>query len=235
MVFKMLLLSLVLCCVLSSTSANSVHSRSKRGVGTCNLAGVCGQNERGTIPCAVDRAPTKFDGSPDSVAVLKDECPELFDGVTDPDLCCSEEDVLKMQDIMKMISTQFADCPDCVQNSKEFICHFHCAANQVEFLEIVKQTNQTVDEINYYINEPSLTQLYSSCEKLPAMQAFLQMTGCKPGETCGIQDFVKAMGLTAPFKINAFLSKDDEKIVVNGNPGNAVKFLIKQGGQCASS
>jgi len=145
---------------------------------------------------------------------LKDECPELFDGgITDPDVCCSEDDVLKMQDIMKMFSTQFSGCPDCVQNIKEFICHFHCAANQVEFLEIVKQTDNKVDEMNYYMNEASLKELFMSCQKLPAMQAILQSTGC--GQNCDVQDLVKGVGATAPFKVNAMLSKDNEKVIVN--------------------
>jgi len=165
---------------------------------------------------------------------LKDECPELFDGVTDPDLCCSEEDVLKMQDIMKMISTIFAGCTDCVKNIKEFICHAHCAANQVEFLEIVKQTDNKVDEINYFMNEESLKELFMSCQKLPAMQVILQTVGCKDGQNCGVKDFVRAFGSTAPFKINAMLSKDNEKVVVNGNPAKPVKFLVSRDNKCSS-
>lgn len=210
------------------------YTRIKRAAATCNLSGVCGENENGAIPCVVDNEPHKFEDTAEILDILKDECPELFPpGVIVPDVCCSPQDVEKMQNIMKVVSKMITNCPDCLQNSKELLCHFHCAPNQKEFVEITKTNGKAVDEINYYVSEPSLKGLFAACEKLPAVQMFLKMTGCKEG-SCNVNDFVKAMGdrnLKSPFQMNVIVIKDDVPIV-NGKPGKPAEFLIKEGGQC---
>ena len=210
------------------------HTRVKRGDKTCNLSGVCGENDRGVVPCVVDNEPHKFEGSDKVLAILKDECPELFPpGVTIPDVCCSVEDVNKMQGIMKLISSQITNCPDCLQNSKELLCHFHCAPSQKDFLEIVKQTGNAVDEINYYVNEDSINQLFASCEKLPMMQVFLKTAGCK-NDVCNVNDFVKIMGskdIQSPFQMNVIITKD-KTVTLGGRTGKPAEFMVRSGGTC---
>lgn len=234
---KTVVFVVVLALLTNNSDASSIHrgnhTRVKRADSTCNLSGVCGQTAKGVIPCVVNNEPHKFEGSSQVLAILKDECPELFpDGVTIPDVCCSEEDVKQFQAFIKMISSQFTNCPDCLQNSKEFLCHYHCAPNQKDFIEIVKQNGNAVEEINYYVNEASLNGLFATCEKLPAMQQFLKMTGC---QDCGVKDFVKAMGdknLQSAFQMNVIISKSGSP-TVNGRPGKPVEFLVITGKQCS--
>lgn len=202
---------------------------------TCVIQGICGQNENGVVPCLVSKEPHKFEDSSDLLKVLRDECPELVSKSTSdvPDVCCSPEDVAMMQKTIKLISDKLTECPACVKNIKEYICHFHCAPNQAQFLEVTKSTpganGSAVDSMIYYTNKQSLEELYQTCSKHPMVQMFVSMSGCK--KDCGAQDFASAMGMRSvgsPFETVMKMVPTGETTTVNGMTGAPVQFLVQK-------
>src|SRR5947207_9695140 len=84
----------------------SILHRSKRAPGSCRMQDTCGENENGFVPCAVERDNHKFEDSDKVLAILRSECPELFVGKSAdyiPDVCCSPDDVMRMQKNMDYV------------------------------------------------------------------------------------------------------------------------------------
>lgn len=202
----------------------------------CVMQGNCGENENGVVPCVVSKEPHKFEDSSEVLKILQDECPELVsrggDGI--PDVCCSPDDVLAMQKLVKAISSQLSDCPACGKNINEFICHLHCAPNQAEFLQV----NKSVDVSNgtalatlmYFVDQKSLEDLFQICSKAPLIKTFVSTTaGC--GDKCVAKDYAAAVGSrdrASPFQVMVQMVPKDQTVTVNGKPGSPVQFLLQK-------
>ena len=206
---------------------------------TCVMQGICGKNENGIVPCTVAKEPHKFEDSSDILNILKDECPELFKGSDPiPDVCCSPDDVIKMQQTMQLVTKNLQSCPSCARNVKEFLCHIHCAPNQASFMETIKSSpsanGSAIDTLNYFIKKQSMEDLYNSCAKQPVMKPLVHMGGCE--KDCeNAREFTRVIGmrkLRSPFDMNIKMVDTGEKITVNGKDGSPAEFLIVK---CADS
>lgn len=200
---------------------------------------ICGWSGSRPIPCAVKKPPHRFEDDKEVLALLRDECPELFiDKPADyvPDVCCSPVDVLAIQNFKNILAKIFdSPCKACVTNSIEIFCHLTCAPNQDEFLEVVKSTpvgnGSIVEELNYYITKPSVEGLFDECKKLPQMKTLLESVGCK-NTPCNLDDYLYAFTsrkTNSPYDLNLiWTNKDDTKTINGGKKIVPADLLIEE-------
>lgn len=238
----------MIACGLALVCANEIAlNRTRRGdsSGKCLMSGVCGDSLHGYIPCARETDHHKFENDAVALAMLKDECPELFlEGVDVPEVCCSADELKKLQRTIAMVSMAMPGCPSCTANLKEIFCHLTCAPDQDSFIEVLKTAKnrkgeESIAEINYYIPKAFSETLYSSCKDVPAMGVPAKKVFCRPFDenTCTGGKFLSFMGNdkahrgVSPFQINFKLS--DEKVEANGKTFAPANLIGKQCNEAA--
>lgn len=206
--------------------------------GKCLFYDICEFSPLGPVPCVQNRPHHQYEDTHDTLQILKEDCPELFtDDTTIPEVCCSPEDVIRMQMSFEIYATPYLNCPSCYDNIKRLVCHAICAPNQNQFMSIVKtekKSNGTViRELNYYMSEKFVKGWRESCKKTPAYKELLKDGGCD--ESCGVEDFIKiagTVGVRLPFQTNLIMMKEGQVPTVNGKPGIAADIPA---GMCVSN
>lgn len=177
------------------------------------MSGVCWKGEgdiHGYTPCAIETDHHKFDGDEKTYEILREECAELFaDGGNQPEVCCSAEQLMTIQYSIQMMNQMFQNCPSCAADFREIYCHFSCAPNQNEFVEILGKApapipgKEMITEVNYYVDKKFIQDLWDSCKISPITMQFTKMgSGCD--KDCTIEDFLVAAGQknpTTPYSI----------------------------------
>lgn len=193
--------------------------------GNCVLNGICGVTPLGPIPCYEIKPHHQYEGAQDTIKILKEDCPELFtDDTTIPEVCCSPDDVVRMQMAFDHYATPYLDCPSCYDNMKRVICHAHCAPNQNQFMSILKtekiENGTVVREMDYYMTEKFATGWRESCKNTPAFKELMKDGACTGDCTLGdLVRIVGTVGVRLPWTMNLKLSKEGETPIVNGIPG----------------
>ncbi|KAI1299318.1 NPC1-like intracellular cholesterol transporter 1 [Halotydeus destructor] len=208
------------------------RTRRQAGDGKCLMTGVCGEGTYGHIPCYQESDHHKFENDTKAAAILKKECPQLFPpGVAFPEVCCSAEEVMKLQELTELMEEILPGCPACTNNIQEILCHLTCAPNQDQFIEVLKKVDapsggQAVDEINYYISRTFSQGLHDSCAKLvqkalPQEIRAIMEEGCPSGRDCVVDEVFKKAGQSEktggamPFQVN-YIFSDDVTITKGG-------------------
>lgn len=193
--------------------------------GKCLLNGVCGMSKLGPIPCYEIKPHHQYEDTQDTLKILKEDCPELFtDDNTIPEVCCSPDDVRRMQMAFDMYAAPYVDCPSCYDNIKRVACHAHCAPNQNQFMSVIKSekisNGSIIREMDYYVTDTFMAGWRESCKNMPAFKALMEDGGCN--ENCSLDDFVRivgSVGVRLPMQVNMKMSKTGETPTVNGQPG----------------
>ena len=196
-------------------------NRTKRDEpGKCLLSGVCqeggkGDDNRGYVPCVSESDHHKFSGDAAAYQVLKEECAELFaDSGDQPEVCCNADELMAIQSSISVMTKFLSDCPSCAANFREIYCHFSCAPNQNEFIQIVESVPSTIPGkemisiMNYYVDGTFIQALWDSCKSSQIAQTFTRMgSGCE--KNCTVHDFLLAISKpspTTPYSLNMITS-----------------------------
>lgn len=160
------------------------HSLVKRqSDGQCVYGSVCGVTPLGThYFCSISTDHHKFDDTKGSAALLKSECPQLFDpGSDSPEVCCSSNELFFLQESIEKLKIFASTCEPCYKNFAELLCHSTCAPNQNEFIDITKTTvidNGTrADALDFYISRKVIQNIIDSCHTLEQFNQ-LMVTVC---------------------------------------------------------
>ena len=148
----------------------------------------------------------KFNGDEGAYQVLKEECAELFSDSGDQlEVCCNADELMAIQFSITVMTKFLTDCPSCAANLREIYCHFSCAPNQNEFIEIVKSVPSTIpgkemaSVLNYYVDGTFIQALWDSCKSSQVAQTFTRMgSGCE--KDCTVRDFLLAISKPSPTK-----------------------------------
>src|SRR5437870_3609353 len=117
--------------LVTCSSAREVSRAKRQNAESCVMQDICGWNANRPVPCAVKKPPHRFEDNKEILALLRDECPELFiDKPADyvPDVCCSPADVVAIKDYKQILAKLLhSPCKACVTNAIELFCHLTCA------------------------------------------------------------------------------------------------------------
>lgn len=195
--------------------------RAKRDAGTCIMRGVCGETAFGAIPCAKNDAPGPI-SDPEALEELKEMCPHLVTG-DQPTVCCTEDQIIRLNQTFEMVAMFLKDCPSCVRNFEKVICHLSCATDQATFMKITKTEKndgefEMVKEVDYYVNEDWAKGIYDSCKGVSQLGFNVLDHYCKPhkAKDCDHKKFLSFIGADAehfghsPFEINFIFSNEDK-------------------------
>ncbi|XP_054166103.1 uncharacterized protein LOC128963614 [Oppia nitens] len=200
--------------------------RSKRDTEKCLMKGICGETAFGAIPCVVDEEPTSI-SNPIALEELKEMCPHLATSDS-PSVCCSEQQVIRLNQTFEMLSMFLKECPTCVRNFEKIICHLSCGRDQHNFMKVTEtKTNedgkQMVSEVQYFVNDDWVKGIYDSCKEVHRLGFNVLDHYCKPFKAvdCNHQRFLQFIGGNAehfghsPFEIN-FIFTNDDSVVSDG-------------------
>lgn len=207
--------------------------------GSCILGDSCGLTDYNfTKSCSAPHDHTKFQGNEELIKVLSNECPELFSKAQKDDIpqtCCTPDDLIHMQANVQMARSQFTDCPSCVNNIIELVCHFRCAPNQDKFLEVTTDENgRDILAANYYVTKNFMEATLNSCKDAANYTRYMKWTGCE--NNCYTMDaLLTALASTAAnqYSVNFVLSNEHstDSIAEKGKKMYPAHLMI-QGSTC---
>lgn len=82
----------------------------------------------------------------DSLAIIKDLCPHLYQGDNQTYTCCDPAQIHRFNEDLSLPKQLLLRCPACYRNFRTFLCDMTCNPNQAQFLNITKDqpcTNKT--------------------------------------------------------------------------------------------
>ena len=157
----------------------------------CIWYGECGQSDRVSdhkYNCKYT-GPAKPLQDENSLKLLKELCPHLYNG-TSTVTCCDSSQIARFHNDLSLPKQLTSRCPACYLNFRTFLCDLTCSPIQSEFLIITKEqnynnTNNSIDmipslkdgfseitEINYTVTNSFTNSLYNSC-KLVSLESAL--------------------------------------------------------------
>ena len=181
------------------TKRDIPQEREKRETGKCLMKGICGETAYGAVPCVSNEDPTPI-SDPKALEELKEMCPHLVTSDS-PSVCCTEEQIIRLNETFEMVSMFLKECPACVRNFEKVICHLSCGTDQQNFMKITKtQPNDSgkdmVSEVEYYLNDDWAKGVYESCKSVHRLGFNVLEHYCKPfkAKDCDHQKFLQFIG-----------------------------------------
>ena len=186
-------------CSHSQTKRDVYNQRGKRDTEMCLMKGICGETAFGAIPCISNERPSPIT---DVIALeeLKEMCPHLATS-DNPTVCCTEEQIIRLNETFEMVSVFLKECPACVRNFEKLICHLSCATDQHNFVKITQSKpndsgKEMVSEVQYFVNEDWAKGIYESCKGVHRLGFNVLDQYCKPykARDCDYQKFLQFIG-----------------------------------------
>lgn len=179
--------------------SDSCPPKTKRETTKCLMKGICGETAFGGIPCKTDEEPKPITESK-ALEVLRQMCPHLATG-NDAMLCCTEDQLIRLNQTFEMISMFLKECPSCVRNFEKVFCHLSCSPDQMLFMKITKTTKSTddkdmVSEVEYFLDDGWAKGVYDSCKGVHRLGFNVLDHYCKPYKSgeCNHQKFLQFIG-----------------------------------------
>ncbi|GMM34920.1 sphingolipid transporter [Saccharomycopsis crataegensis] len=193
---------LLLPCVLSAnTPITPIHEE-----GYCAIYDSCGKKSffGAELPCPSNiKAAIPSDSQRE---LLEEVCGDTFkEGL----VCCTEDQVVSLQQNLKKAESLISSCPACRENFYQLFCRFTCSPNQSQFINVTKTAVATngkdiVTELDQYVDPQWASDFYDSCKnvKFGATNGYaMDLVG---GGAKNYKEFLKFLG--------------DEKPLLGGSP-----------------
>ena len=186
----------------------SVIGATSHNTGTCAIYGTCGKKSvfGALLPC-VDRirAPVP---SKETLRLLHRVCGTDFFVLEG--LCCSDDQLLALEQNLKRADPLISSCPACRKNFYDFFCRFTCSGDQGSFVNVTKTATaidtgkDVVSELTVFVDAEFAARFYDSCKNV------------KFSATNGLAMDLIGGGATNYTQFLKFLG--DEKPLLGGSP-----------------
>ncbi|KAK7091358.1 NPC intracellular cholesterol transporter 1-like [Littorina saxatilis] len=190
--------------------------------GQCVWYGQCGFDPATKKPvnCAYN-GPAKPLQTPHAVSLLKQYCPDLYQG-DGTRTCCSDEQLKTLVDNIAVPVQLLGHCPSCLHNFLNIYCYMTCAPDHSQFVTVDRTTpyvdpktgqkDLQVNEVNYAVTDDFAVGMFNSCAtvRLPiwpsAKEPAIGILCGHSADECTPKNWLDYMGNTGnqqtPFQIN---------------------------------